>query len=287
MVATPTAPTRFDPGNWGELVPIEQIAKVRVPERGPDSWRPLPHGTFVEMFEQTLDRHGFSISEPVHYRAESRKNEKILDLPKFGRFLSLYGITHPGLPEISGLRWEAGLGNSYDMTMAAGAGLGERVNVCSNGLYMGATAGFKRKHTVGIDRDREGMFEHVHDLMENAVGGILAAAEGRAARIDRFQNTECGDKSARFVIMEAAKRGVIGPAAVLRVLKHWESPEHPEFSDRNVWSLQNAFTSNDRGQSLFTQGKRMGRLDAVLDDHFGFSGHCPLEDDPQFVAADF
>lgn len=281
------APTPFDPGNWGEIVELEQIAKVRVPCLGPDTWRPLPHATYVQMFEQALDRHGFTKSDALHYCGDSRKNERIKDLPQKGRFLSLYGLEHPGLPDIDGVNFEAGLGNSYDMTIAAGAGLGERVSVCSNGLYMGAISGFKRKHTIGIDRDREGMFDHVYELLDNAVGGIIAAAEGRAARIDRFKNTECGNKSARYVIMEAAKRKVIGPAAVLRVLKHWEEPEHPEFKDRNVWSLQNAFTSNDRGQSVFTQANRMGRLDGILDDHFGLSGDFPLNSEPQMVAADF
>ena len=283
-ISPPPPPTPFDPGNWGEIVPIKTIANGRVPQRGPDTWRPLPHETFVNMIEQAFDRHGFTISEPVHYRGKARENEKIKDLPEYGRFLSLYGIAHPGLPQIEGVGWEGGFGNSYDMSMAARGGLGARVRVCSNGEYMGSEWEFSRKHTVGMDRDREGIFDHVYGLVDESVGNLLLAAEGQAARIDRFQNTECGDQSARFVILEAAKRGVIGPAATLRVLKHWEAPEHPEFKDRNVWSLHNAFTSNDRGKSLFTQAKRMTRLDGIMTDHFGFSGDSPLAEE---VAADF
>ena len=269
-ITEPTPPTPFDPGNWGEITDIKTIQRTRVPSQGPDTWRPLPHGTFVEMIEQAFSRHGFTISEPVHYRAKARGNEKIQDLPEYGRFLSLYGITHPGLPSIEGLTWEGGFGNSYDMTMAAGGGLGDRVSVCSNGMYMGATHGFKRKHTVGMDRDRAGLFEHVFELVDNAIGGLLKQAEGRERQIKRFKNTGCEDVDARYVIMEAAKRGVIGAAATMRVLKHWETPEHREFKDRNVWSLQNAFTSNDRGRNMMTQSDRFGRLDGIINDRFGF-----------------
>lgn len=277
-VLAPPPPTPFDPGNWGEITDIKTIERTRVPSQAPETWRPLPHGSFVHMIEQAFDRHGFTISEPLHYRGKSRGNAKIMDLPEHGRFLSLYGIAHPGLPDIDGLTWEGGFGNSYDMTVAAGGGLGERVSVCSNGQYMGATLGFKRKHTVGMDRDRDGVFQHVYDLVDSAVGGLLTQAEGRANQIERFKQTGCEDTDARYVIMEAAKRNVIGAAATMRVLEHWESPEHPEFKDRNVWSLNNAFTSNDRGRNMMTQSDRFTKLDSVINDRFGFlpvSGDTP------------
>lgn len=283
----PVAPTPFDPKAWGERVGIEAIAKTRIPVQGPDTWRPLPHETFVTMIEQAFDRHGFMISEPVHYRAGSRQNKKIADQSEHGRFLSMYGIAHPGLPEMGGLTWEAGFVNSYDMSLAARGGLGRRLAICSNGLFMGSTSEFKRKHTVGIDREREGLFQSVFDLVDNMVDGLVPQATNEITRIEEWKNTECGDSDARWVILEAAKRGVIGAAATMRVLKHWEDPEHPEFKDRNVWSLENAFTSNDRGQSLLTQSDRFGRLDGVFDDRFEFARCADSEDSEDFVAADF
>jgi len=266
----PEAPTPFDPKNWGERVDIAAINRTRVPQRGPDTWRPLPHGTFVDMIEQAFSRHGFEISEPVHYRAKSVKNEKILDLPEHGRFLSLYGISHPCMPSLDGITWESGFVNSYDMTKSASGGLGRRVSVCSNGMFMGSEVGFRKKHTKGIDENREGIFSGIFDIVDASIGGLLAQAEGETARIERWQNTECNDLDARWVILEAAKKGVIGAAATMRVLEHWESPEHPEFKDRNVWSLENAFTSNDRGKNLLTQPTRFGRFNGIVNDRFGF-----------------
>ena len=115
----PTAPTPFDPKNWGKRVDVETIRRVPVPRMGPTSWRPLPQNTYIEMVEQAFSRHGFELSEPVHYMTSPTKNAKIKDQSEYGKFLSLYGIAHPGLPSTSDMTWEAGFVNSYDMTESA------------------------------------------------------------------------------------------------------------------------------------------------------------------------
>lgn len=268
------APTPYDPQNWGERVDMNTIRRTRIPVQGPDTWRPLPHDTYIDMVEQAFSRNGFQISEPVHYRGKSRDNGKIKDLPEHGRFLSMYGISHPLLTPIEGVTWECCFQNSYDMSSSAKAIMGRRVMVCTNGCFFASgeeQAGFRRKHTKGIDRDREGHFESIYRLLDNSIGGLLRQAETEERRILRWKNTECSNDDARYVAIEAAKQNVIGCAAVLRVLKHWDTPEHPEFKDRNVWSLENAFTSNDRGQNVFTQATRMDRLDGIINERFGFS----------------
>jgi len=269
MTLQAVAPTPFDPGNWGEIVDIKTIQRTPVPVRGPETWRPFPHHQYVEMIEQAFSRHGFSNSEPVHYRAPSRDNGKIKDLPEQGRFLSLYGIAHPELPDLPGMSWEVGAVNSYDMSKSIQLGLGNRVSVCSNGMMMGASQAFKRKHTVGINRDRDDHFEMVYSLVDVAVRGLKREAETQTKRIQSFMQIGCEDTDARWVIMEAAKSGVIGAAQTMKVLKHWETPEHPEFNDRSAWSLVNAFTSNDRGRNIMTQGSRFETLHGILGERFG------------------
>lgn len=273
MTATliPEAPTPYDPGNWGEIVDAKTIERTHVPTQGPESWRPLPHKWAIDTIEAEFRAAGFEHSEGLHYRARSRGNEKIKDLPEHGRFLSMYGLKHHNLPAIPGMRWEAGLMNSYDMTKSLQGFLGNRINVCSNGMVMGATDQFKRKHTKGIDVDREGHFEQIRKLIRNVVGSLIPKAEAQVHRFDMFKDIECSNKQARDIIIEAAKKDVIGAAAVMRVLKHWEEPEHPEFKDRNLWSLFNAFTSNDRGRNIMTQADRFSHLDDIIDDRFSIS----------------
>ena len=275
---TPHSPTPIDAGNWGQRTDIETIRKTHVPNRGPDTWRPLPHDTYVTMIEEAFSNHGFTVSEPLHYRAKSTQNEKILDQGEYGRFLSLYGLAHAGLPELDGITWEAGFVNSYDMSKSAQGGLGRRVMVCSNGMFMGTVEHtFRRKHTKGIDALRDGLFQHIHELVNTSVGSLVDNAVSEAHRIEQWQNTGCNDSDARWIIMEAAKKNVIGAAATMKVLEHWETPEHPEFTDRNVWSLENAFTSNDRGRNLMTQPDRFARLDTIIDSRFGFDNEVKEE----------
>ena len=271
-LAIPPTPTAFDPKNWGKIVDFKTIERARIPTQGPETWRVFPQGTFIQMIEQAFDRHGFITSEPVHYMAPTRKNAKIKDQPEHSRFLTMYGIAHPGLPDSSGLNWESSWQNSYDMSMSAGGALGRRIQVCSNGMIIGTVdAKANRKHTVGIDRDREGHFESIYSLVDGLVGGLLRRATIEMERIEGYKQAECTDNDARYVIMEAAKRDVIGDAATMRVLKHWEEPEHPEFKDRNVWSLENAFTSNDRGQSVLTQASRFSKLYDIIEDRFSLT----------------
>ena len=275
----PRVPTPHSTKGWGERVDIKTIEKIPVPALGPDTWRPLPHAAFTQMVEQAFERHGFEISEPTHYRANSRKKnaDLIRDLPEWGRFLSLYGIAHARLPFVKGLWWEAGAMNSYDMSLAATLGGGERIEYCANGQFLYTSSGFRRKHTSGIDRHRDGLFQHIYDLVDHSIGQLFTQLDDRADRIERMQRIECTDDDARYIIMQAAKKDIIGAAGTMKVLEHWETPEHAEFKDRSVWSLNNAFTSHDRGRNVLTQSLRFHKLDTILNERFGpeLSGESP------------
>lgn len=270
MVAmtNPPKPTPFDPGNWGDIVDDKTIQNLPTPTQYPHTYRVLPHGTFVDMAERLLESHGFTLSEPVHYAAAPVKNPKIKDHKKYGRFLSLYGISRPDLPDTGDRWWEFALTNSYDMSTRAGGALGERVRVCSNGMTLGKVAGkVSKKHMRGLGSEDDG-FESLYNMLDACISGIPSVAQDRVRRVEWMKNVECSDDDAKHCIMEAAREGVIGAAATMRVLGHWETPEHPEFRERTVDSLYNAFTSNDRGRNVITQASRFGRLDKILNDRF-------------------
>ena len=284
-VSAPKAPVPFDPGNWGKIVDVPTIKKVHIPVQGPITWRPMPHDMLIDMIEQTFNAQGFTYSEPVHYLAPARPHKSIPDLGQHGRFLSMYGLAHPLLPTIEGLSWELGAMNALDMSTSVKLGAGDRIAVCSNGMFS-AEFMVRRKHTVGIDRDRDAHFEQIRMLVVDCISKILEKANRRAEQIRVFQRQECTDSDARYVIIEAAKTGVIGAAATMKVLKHWEDPEHPEFKDRNVWSLQNAFTSNDRGRNLFTQPDRFQQLSGIMNQRFGFNAVERTLKDADFAVSD-
>ena len=278
-VTTPDTPTPYDAGSWGQRCDISTIRRTHVPNIGPDTWRPLPHETFVGMIEQSFDRHGFTISEPLHYRSKSVTNAKIKDQGEYGRFNTSYGIAHPLLPIIDGVSWESGWHNSYDMTKSAQGTLDKRTLICLNGMTVNdSISNFRRKHTSGIDLNRDGLFEHIYDLVNNTIGSLVSIAQAEASRVDRYKHTECNDADARWVILEAAKKNVIGAAATMKVLEHFEAPEHPEFKDGSVMCLENAFTSDGRGRNIFTQRERFGKLGKIIDSRFGFDNEVNTEE---------
>jgi hypothetical protein len=52
------------------------------------------------------------------------------------------------------------------------------------------------------------------------------------------------------------------------VLEEWRRPKHPEFADRNAWSLFNAFTEVQKG-GLWRLPRRTEALHGVMDAHCG------------------
>ena len=78
--------------------------------------------------------------------------------------------------------------------------------------------------------------------------------------------------------MEAAKKNVIGAAATMKVLEHFEKPEHPEFKDGSVMCLEQAFTSDGRGRNIFTQKDRNKKLRDIIDTRFGFDNEVNTEE---------
>ena len=49
-----------------------------------------------------------------------------------------------------------------------------------------------------------------------------------------------------------------------KVLGEWREPSHPEFMERNVWSLQNSFTEVFKGR-VDLLPERTARLHGLLD----------------------
>ncbi len=276
MVSIPNKPTVFDPKNWGDPLTPKQVGNIRVPVQVPDSYRAFPHEQYISLIERELDKQGFVASEGVHYACKSRVpkdsngNPKINDLPERGRFLSLWGVKHPLLPDIPGLSWEVGGNNSYDMSCSNEILLARRVLICSNGMVLSKIdSRMRKKHTKGIDRDYDGQFERLQIMVQKAIGNLHTMATEEAGRIENRKQVEVTDDDMRYLCVEAAKDKVIGWAAIERVMEHWHNPEHVEFKDRNLWSAENAFTSNDRGANVMTQGTRFSRLDSIIAKRYG------------------
>lgn len=282
-------PTIFEPKESAKRPSVVRVTEehfrdYRVPQMGPDTWRPFPSPVGFDMLTKELDDRGFLRSDAAFLMCTTTKNNKIADQGPRDRHMMQMTIAHPDLPVIDGYRWNLGLLNSYDMTWALRGEGGSEFNRCSNGEAWGIENAASRKHTVGINKNYDDTFEVMQKVIAGFVDGIVPSFEKKALYLDWQKNTECTDEDARYIAIEAARDNVVNAASVMRIMKHWWTPEHPEFKDRNVWSLMQAFTSNDRGRNMSDRGSRFKRLESMIKGHFNYN---VVEDTPLFDGSSF
>ena len=254
MSETLTAPTLCEGASWGDCLPMRNIRQITTTPDKTRSYNPVPHYTGVSLVEDALTKRRFTLSEPRHYVSKNRK-----------QFWSMYAVSHTNLPNTGGqFQWEIAVRNSYDRTMSFGLAVGTRIFVCTNGM-MEADSFMRTRHTKNV-------WDRVPELIQASVSNIFNEAKSTSLRFEAYKNADAhSDQYVDHVIVEAMRRGIINPAGIDEVQKHWRTPQHPEFEDRNVWSLMNAFTSRDRGRSPFGptgHQKRMSDLTSLLNEKY-------------------
>lgn len=248
------APALCEGASWGDCLPMRQIKNISTVPDVTTSYRPVAHHVGIDLVEDALVRRNFNVSEPRHYVAKNRK-----------QFWSMYTVGHSLLPDTGGeFTWEIAVRNSYDRTMSFGVAVGTRIFVCTNGM-LNADSFMKTRHTKNV-------WDRIHPLIENSMSNIFTQADRQVKMMTTYKH--CGvydNELVDHVIVESMRRGIINPAGIDEVQKHWHTPEHPEFEERTLWSLLNAFTSRDRERSPFGptgHQKRMSDLTTLLDEKY-------------------
>lgn len=156
-----------------------------------------------------------------------------------------------------------GVRNSLDKSFPMGFAAGSRVFCCDN-LALRADLLVRRKHTAhGLAR--------FAGAIAGAVGSLRQFREAEAVRIGRMRAAVIDDAKAESVMLRAYAAKVVSHLVLPEVLRHWQTPAHPQFAPRTVFSLLNAFTSamgprarsNPQAYAAATM-----RLFGVLDDNF-------------------
>src|SRR5207253_2157085 len=154
---------------------------VKTP-RGTETWTPIPHHQLIERVRSTLASTKLSIGTQAHS-------------------LTHDGARYFGLMEIQSRKssadycWVLGLRNSHDKRFPAGIVAGASVFVCDNLSFSGEVK-FARKHTVHINRD-------LPQLVERAIGLLLAKWHDQDKRIDAYRESEIDDGEAHDLIIRA------------------------------------------------------------------------------------
>ena len=138
--------------------------------------------------------------------------------------------------EESGVRISLGVRNSHDKSFSLGLTVGFRVIVCDNLSFFGDYSPVMKKHTKHLDL--EGTIGMSLEKMQRNFKPLIQ-------KIDVWKNHSLADDTARLLIYRAfVEEQTALPKHLLRdVHHHYFEPEYDDFKPRNLWSLQNGFTS--------------------------------------------
>ena len=248
-------------GGNHSLVSIEQVASVPTPpveyrkkENAQGvrniSYQPVAHHDVVNRTRDSLAKSGFIIQDEVHSLARDDKH-----------YFGLFAVDHPNR-EASDRGCVVGVRNSHDKTFPAGLCAGDAPFVCDNLIFTN-TIKLARRHTCNILNDLDFM-------INRALGKLFGFWHGQDSRIDAYKNRTLGNVYANDLIIKAAQAGALPKSKIIDVVNQWESSDHPEFWDRNVNSLYNAFTEVYKG-NLVQLPNRSDALHSVLDGFVDFN----------------
>ena len=248
-------------GGNHSLVSLDQVASVPTPpveyrkkENAQGvrniSYQPVAHHDVVNRTRDSLAKSGFIIQDEVHSLARDDKH-----------YFGLFAVDHPNR-EASDRGCVVGVRNSHDKTFPAGLCAGDAPFVCDNLIFTN-TIKLARRHTCNILNDLDFM-------INRALGKLFGFWHGQDSRIDAYKNRTLGNVYANDLIIKAAQAGALPKSKIIDVVNQWESSDHPEFWDRNVNSLYNAFTEVYKG-NLVQLPNRSDALHSVLDGFVDFN----------------
>ena len=225
-----------------------ELATVATPH-STSTWFPIPHEEFLVGVEEALPRFGLSVVQEAH--ALTHDGQRY-----FGLVQIQNGNQHPDYT------WVLGVRNSHDKIFPAGIVAGAQVFVCDNLAFSGEVK-VARKHTRFILRDLPG-------LIGNAIGKLVSKWKHQDQRIEAYKNCRLKDRDAHDLVIRALDVGAVNVTQIPAVLDEWREPRHPEFRNRNVWSLFNGFTDALKG-NLGLLPRRTGALHTICDRFAGLS----------------
>ncbi|MEZ5303039.1 MAG: DUF932 domain-containing protein [Verrucomicrobiales bacterium] len=231
----------------GATIDRQELATVRTP--APEGrWHPIAHDTLVDQVHRGLAASGMEVIGEAHA------------LNRGGAHY--FGLMQVAIDGREGDEWGTivGLRNSHDKRFPAGLAMGACLFVCDNMAFNGQVV-LARKHTTNIMRDLPG-------VTARAVGKLREFSGVTARRAAAYKDRELGNREAHDLVIRALDARAITTLMVPKVLDQWRAPNHPEFGDRNLWSLYNAFTETLKG-GLLQLPMRSEALHGVLDSAAG------------------
>lgn len=230
--------------------PVEYRKKENANGERAISYQPISHHEVVNRTKGFLEQNGFSIGEEVHSLARGNNH-----------YFGLFAVDHPNR-ETSDRGCVVGIRNSHDKTFPAGLCAGDAPFVCDNLIFTN-TIKLARRHTRNILQDLD-------FTINRAIGKLFNFWHGQDARINAYKEIEISNAQVNDIVIRACQAGALPKSKIIDVVNQWQSSDHPEFWDRNVNSLYNAFTEVYKG-NLVALPNRSDALHSVLDAEVDFN----------------
>jgi len=247
-------------GNQSTIVDLDEVKAVNTPEveyrkeRNKDgslsvSYQPISHDLLIDKTRNHLEQGGFDIVDECHNLARGGQ-----------RYFGLFEITHP-TRENSERGTIVGLRNAHDKCFPAGLCAGDAPFVCDNLIFTNNVK-LARRHTRHI-------LAELDSVIARTLGKLFSFWGGQDQRIESYKNFDLTNPQVNDLVIRAYKAGAISKTKVVDVVNQWEKSDHPEFWDKNMNSLYNAFTEVYKG-NLVALPQRSDALHSVLDTEVGF-----------------
>ena len=207
---------------------ISAIEAVECPD-GDGRWHPISHGDARTLTLEAVERAGLTVTEE-RYALAGNKKQGNGDTRMFGELI----LKSNDMSMSDDFTMALGIRNSIDKTISYNLCGGSHVVVCGNMMMIGDFM-TRRKHTTHI-------MAELPSMVDNALNTYCEGFRDHALEIENWKNIELSQGDVDHVVLECWRAGAFSPNMIPKIMDQWNEPNHPEFKDRTVWSLFNAYS---------------------------------------------
>ena len=233
----------------GTPVSLEQLAATPAPAHT-STWKPLSFHAVVVFLMTMCERAGLTI-ESADFGL-NKTGQRFIGYFTFAAPTTAGGLTIPGSSALPSLM----VRGCYDKAWAWSLAIGARMVCCQNGIF--STDGVKmlRRNTLNVWGD-------FRNLATSAVDDVFPAYRRSLEAAQMFSSIACGELRGAALVGVARYKGLLTPTQETVVMTDWQTPRHPEFAARNLWSLYNCGT----------EGLKSGAFDNAAERHSGWHAY--------------
>jgi hypothetical protein len=234
----------------------DDLYHVATPEPT-QSWKPVPHIKVVNTLAERAAARGLSVKSERFALLDGTlygENGTQTRIPGARMFGSLDFAPIHGMPFPAGCAPSAGIRNSHDKSCTLSLLSGARVFICANGV-LSAEHIISRKHTSGLD---------LTESIDAALDAFMESLHGFNETYERLRSRRLNRAKAHSLVVELAQAGAFASSDILPIVREFENPRHPEFTEKNGWNLYQSCTEIMKAQSPARQVDGFKALNSVM-----------------------